>query len=74
MKTDEINKEIYEGTKRRNFCSSLSQTPPNSHKVNVYCCWLVELRDRVIYVECVTVQHIYCTNTVQTVQSATELY
>jgi len=31
-------------------------------------------RNDVTNVECVTVQHIYCTNNAQNVQSATELY
>jgi hypothetical protein len=31
-------------------------------------------RDSACYVQRLTAHHIYCTNTVQTVQSATELY
>ena len=52
-----------------------SRTPPNSRTVNVYCCrLLLTKRHSACHVHHLTLQHIYCTNTVQTVQSATELY
>ena len=52
-----------------------SRTHPNSRTVNVYCCrLLLTKRHSACHVQRLTVQHIYCTHTVQTVQSATELY
>jgi len=53
-----------------NFCSFLSRNPPNTDRVNVQC-WCY--KEAECYVECVTVQHTECTDSVQTVPSATEL-
>jgi hypothetical protein len=66
--------EINKGTKGH-CCGFLSQTQPNSHTVDVHCCRLLRTqRQSACHVQRLTVQHIYCTNTVQTVQSIAELY
>ena len=66
--------EINKGTKICNFYLSY----PNSTKQSQSECILLPIggteRQSDCYVECVTVQHFYCTNTVQTLQSANELY
>ena len=73
LREDE-RKEINEDTKSR-ICSFLSRNHPNSRTVNIYCCrLLLTKRHSDCHVQRLAGQHIYCTNTVQTVQSATELY
>jgi len=70
---DNGQKQIKES--KDEFCSFLSRTHPNSDTVNMYCCrLLLTQRQSACTVQRHTAQHIYCTNTVQTVQSATELY
>jgi hypothetical protein len=55
--------------------SFLSQSHLNSHTENTYCCrLLLTERHSDCHVPRVTVQHIYRTNTVLTVQSTAELY
>jgi len=56
---------------KAHFCSFLSRNATKSGRVKVYCWCLVLHRDRSSYVECVTVQNIKCTDSVQ---CATELY
>jgi len=54
--------------------SCLPRTHLNSHTDEVSCSrLLLPERQSDFYVECVTVQHIYCTNAEQTLQSETEL-
>jgi len=61
-----------ERNQKTRFCSFLSRTHPNSDRVNVDCCWLLLTeRQSDCYVECVTVEHIECTDSVQ---CATETY
>jgi len=63
-----------EGTQKHIF-TFLPQTQQNSHTENVYCCrLLLTQRHSDCHVQRLTAQHIYCTNTVKTVQSVTELY
>jgi len=55
--------------------SFLSRTHPNRQTVYVYCCWLLlTKRHSACHVQRLTAQHIYCTNTIQTVESTTEMY
>jgi hypothetical protein len=64
--------EMYKGTK--DTFSWIPFSKSGTHTVNVYCCrLLLTKRQSVSYFQRLTVQHIYCTNTVQTVQSTTEI-
>jgi hypothetical protein len=66
--------EIYKATERH-FRRFFSLNHANSHTVNVYCCrLLLTKRHNACRVQRLTAQHIYCTSTVQNVQSTTELY
>jgi len=67
LKTDEISKEMYNGTKRH-FCRFLPQIPSKSHKVNIYFCWLVVQRNRVTVVFSVLQYRMF------TVQIVSKLY
>ena len=65
---------MYKGTKRYTFIAvfpELTKTDTQLIYISVDCRLQ---RDRVTYVERLTAQQIYCTNTVQIVQSANELY
>ena len=59
------------------ICSACYHRAHLLYKYCTVCNWTVLTvitQKLLLYVQRVTVQHIYCTNTVQTVQSATELY
>ena len=67
------------GIKERNdpflwLCFPSPPHPKQRQGDSILLVFGVTERESDCYVECVTVEHIYCTNTVQTVQSATELY
>jgi len=61
--------------KKSHFCNFISITHPSNHTVVTYC-WqlLLTQTHSACHVERLTAQHIYCTNMVQTVQCANELY
>ena len=61
-------------------CSACSPTAHSLHKYrtnSTVCNWTlltVITQELLLHIQRANVQHIYCTNTVQSVQSATELY
>jgi len=64
--------EMYKGTKRHIFVASFPNSPKQWQSEGILLVFGVTERQNNCYVECVSVQHIECTDSVQTVQCATE--
>ena len=72
MLHEERWKEVNKGTKRSIIVTFFPELAQTFTQLMYYCCrLLLSQRHSACHVQCLSTQHIYCTNTVH---SATELY